>query len=104
MKSDGEASIVALKMSIKAYLEIKGKLEEAPVGEHQSNSLVELAVKSTRKQVVTMRDALETKLGAKIDDDHPIMQWLLRWATQVINRFRVNKYGRTAYETMRRKR
>ena len=99
LKSDGEPSIVALKRSIKkAYIELKGKLEETPPGKHQSNSRIELAVKHIRNQVKTIRDALETRIQAKVPDDHPMMHWILRWATQTYNRYRRGADGRTAYE------
>ncbi len=87
LKSDGEPSIVALKRSIRAYFELKGKLEESPPGEHQSNGKVEIAVKFLRNQMKTMRDALETRIEEQIPDDHPLIHWILRWAVQSANRY-----------------
>ncbi len=104
MKSDGEASIVAMKRSVKVYLEIKGRLEESPPGEHQSNGKIEVMIKVLRNQVKTLRNALEARVGEKIPDDHPLLHWVLQWAVTTINRYRVGKDGRTAYERIRGKR
>ncbi len=101
--SDGESSVVTVKRAINAYLQNKAVMEESPVGEHASNGAVETAIKVVRNQFKALRSALEARLKERIEPRHPILQWLLRWTGQMLNRYRVDKHGRTAYELIRGK-
>ena len=96
--SDGEPSVMTVKRAVNAYLQNKVVMEESPVGEHASNGEVESAIKVVRNQFKVLRSALEGRIGQRIGPTEPILQWLMRWTGQMLNRFRVDKHGRTAYE------
>ena len=55
IKSDQEASIVALEGAVKRELELEVSFEESPVGEHQSNGAVENAIKRVQGQIRTVK-------------------------------------------------
>ena len=73
-------------------------MEESPVGEHQSNGMVEAAIKQVQGQIRTMKDALETRYGGRIPEDHQCIPWLVQHAAQTMNRRRVDAYGVTPYK------
>ena len=50
-----------------------------------------------------MRDALESRLGCRIPEDSPLIEWLLEHACGMMNRFSINLDGRTAYENWKGK-
>ena len=44
-----------------------------------------------------MKDSLESRIGARISEDSPIVPWLVMHAAQTINRYHVNDDGCTNY-------
>jgi hypothetical protein len=104
IKSDQEASIVALKGAVKRELELEVSFEESPVGEHQSNGAVENAIKRVQGQIRTVRDALESRIGERVKGGDNVFTWLVRNAAASMNRYQVGSDGRTAHERLRGRR
>ena len=96
-KSDQENSIKALKQAVKESTEVRIKMEESPVAEHQSNGSVESAMNQIKGQFRTMKDALDTRYNCRHAGDHPAIPWLIEHAADTLNRRRIGKDGRTAY-------
>merc|ERR1712081_121591 len=44
-----------------------------------------------------MRDALESRIGAKISGDSPLVPWLVMHAARTINRYHLGIDGKSAY-------
>ncbi len=44
-----------------------------------------------------LKDALESSVGRRIDEEHPIVPWLVMYAASVINRGRKTHEGFTAF-------
>ncbi len=101
IKSDQEASIVALKGAVKRELELKGSFEESPVGEHQSNGAIENAIERVQGQIRTLRDALESRTEERGKGENSIFTWLVRNAAASMNRYQIGIDGRTAHERLR---
>ena len=78
IKSDQEASIVALKGAVKRELELEVSFEESPVGEHQSNGVIENAIGRVQGQIRTVRDALESRIGERVKGNDGVFTWLVR--------------------------
>ena len=72
--------------------------ENSGVGESQSNGKAERAVQTVEDQVRTMKLALESRIGARIPSNHPIMHWIVFHSTDVLNKYIVNKTGMSPYE------
>ena len=72
--------------------------EKPPKGESQSNGRVEEAGKSIRGIVKVLKDQVEENTGAKMDPGHPLMQWMVRWAAMLHNRYQVGEDGKTSYQ------
>ena len=51
--------------------------------------------------VRTLRISLEENLGCSVNIEHPIVPWLVRYAGEVITRFRVRRDGRTAFRKLK---
>ena len=98
IKSDQEASIVALKGAVKREIELEVSFEESPVGEHQSNGAIENAIKRIQGQIRTVRDALESRIGERIRGDDNVFTWLVRNAAASMNRYQIGSDGRTSHE------
>ena len=64
------------------------------MGEHASNGEVESAIKVVRNQFNVLRSALEGRIKERIGPTEPILQRLMRWTGQMLNRFRVDKKKR----------
>ena len=61
LKSDDEASIVALKkaMAMASCREARTKLEESPVGESQANGQIERMIRTLKEQIIIQRSFCE---------------------------------------------
>lgn len=66
-------------------------LEEAPVGDHEANCSIEDAMNNLQGQLRVLKDALESRLGGRIAEEHVIVPWLVTHAGSVINRSRADK-------------
>ena len=71
--------------------------QNSPVGESQSNGLVERAVRSVKDQVRTLRLARQKRVGCLIPVSHPIMTWIVKHAGELISKYQLNRDGHTAY-------
>ena len=86
---------MALGELVKAYWNGNMALENSPVGESQSNGMVERAIQTWEGQVRTMKDALETRIGMEIPPDHPLLTWLIQHAAALQRRCTVGEDGKT---------
>ncbi len=98
MRSDQENAIEELVREVKKKTAVEIVHKESPVGESQSNGMVERAVEEVQKQTRIMKSGLEEILGMKLKRDHLISTWLVMHAANTSNRFRVGLDGRMAYQ------
>ena len=66
--------------------------ERPPVGESQSNGIIESAVGLVAGQARTLKAALEHRIGAKIPPDARILCWLLEFAAYLMNRCDIGRF------------
>ena len=76
----------------------KFAVECSPVDASQSNGMVERQILSVGSQVRVLKSALEARWGTTVPTQHPILPWLVEYATHLLNRFEVGRDGKTAYE------
>eukprot|EP00435_Cladocopium_sp_Y103_P034158 s1161_g8.t1 len=100
LKSDGEHPLVRLKKDAgrEATTVTKVVCEESPAGDSKANGEAESAVREVKWRIRAVRLTLEKKLGVKLEDGHPLVQWIPRYASEQANRFRVGADGRTPEE------
>ena len=49
----------------------------------------------------TMKHATETRVGGRLETDHPLISWMIRHCCWVFCRYHVRADGRTPYEVLR---
>ena len=96
MKSDSEASVMAVKRTIAEWRSAPTPMLETPVRESMCNGKMEQAVRTVQGQLRTLKFALEANIGVNIEAT-PKNAWLCSWACTTINRYNVGTYGRTAF-------
>lgn len=97
MKSDQEPSMVILQVAIQ---EIKPEVipTNSSVGESESNGWAENAITRVQEKIRVLRHQIEQNTKETIDDNAPIMAWLVRWSAEFISKYAPGNHGRTAYE------
>lgn len=98
IKSDQEPSIMALKRAMVVKRAAETCLVESPVRESKSNGKVERAIRTWRDQFRTLRHYYEHRVGDKLALEGPLSSWLVSWASEVLNKYKVRDSGRTSYE------
>ena len=66
-------------------------------GESQSNGLAERAVGIFEDHFRTLKSAFEQRLKRRIPTAHPVIAWLAEHTAWVLNKFHLDREGRTAY-------
>ena len=69
---------------------------ESPEGDHQANGEAENAVREIKRQARAIKSATENKLGKRLSEKDPLLSWLPRHASDLLNRYRVGEDGKTA--------
>ena len=100
IKTDQEPAIMALKRAVAIRRQAVTTPIESPVRESKSNGAVERAVRTWQSQFRTLRHQLEANLDAKLEMSHPLVEWLVIWAADLLSRYVVRENGRTAYESV----
>ena len=73
-------------------------MPNSPVGESECNGRAENAMRQVDVRFRTPRSALEANLKAKLYPTKPFATWLVRWAGEVLTKYRVGKDGLTAWQ------
>jgi hypothetical protein len=96
-RSDQERSIMALREEVKRHTWVQIVDEKSKAYDSQSNGTIENVVQVFEKQFRTLRDALESRLGSRINSRHPCVSFLVEHSANTVNRYRVGQDGRTGY-------
>ena len=100
LRHDSEPAMLDLCRKIKAKRDKSNKtthLEPTPRYSSASNGRAERTIQTVRKQMVTLRLALEAELKVVITANSPVYAWLARHAAWLIARFAIKLNGRSAY-------
>ena len=100
-KSDQEPSIVALQIAIQE-IRVNVIPVNSHVGESESNGRVENAIRRVQEKIRVLRHQLENNLKQEIQDNAPIMAWLIRWSAELISKYAPGDDGKNGYERIRR--
>ena len=99
VKTDQEPAIRTFtKDLIEARPENRTIAEESPVKSSGSNGKVERAVQTVEAQIRGLLLTFETQIGRRVDPREPIVSHIPEYASFLLNRLKVGKDGRTAYE------
>ena len=95
LRSDQEKSMTALQDRVKQAREEETVLLNSKVRDSQGNGVVEKAVQDTEGMIRTLKIALEMRIGERIMPGSAILYWLIEYAAEVMNRYRVGTDGKT---------
>ena len=98
IKTDGEASIVALGDALARYHGGIVTPEAPPTGESQAHGSAEDNGRRMRGLVKVYKDQLEERAKVKLQSTDAILLWMIRRAAMVYSRYKVGEDGKTAYE------
>ena len=76
-------------------------MEESPGYDSRSNGEVERTVQTVQGQVRTVKTGLESRLGVRIESDHPCLPWLVQHSANLLSRYMKVEDGCTAYRRLR---
>ena len=77
-------------------------MEESPVGESESNGMVERAIQEVQGQIRTMRAAWESRYGRQMTGTVQVLPWMVRHAGNLYSRFTVGANEKTPYWRVKR--
>ena len=101
IKADQEVAITDVQRAVAEARSKSGTaIEQARVGDSNSNGRVERAIEDFKGLTRTMRSALEARTDTKIRLEDPIVPWMVRHAAQIINVCRVREDGQTSWQKM----
>ena len=91
LKSDQEPAMRALHERVRQARSAIGEQtlpENSPVGESQSNGMVEEAIKDVKELLRTLVSALEESLGARLPQESAVFAWAVEYAAVLLNYFK----------------
>ena len=97
LRCDNEPAIEALAREVAQARQDGSQTvpERPPVGEGQSNGIIERAVGLVAGQARTLKAALEHRMGARIPPDARILCWLVEFAVYLMSRCDIGSDGKT---------
>ena len=98
IKTDREASIVALRDAVARYHGGIVTPEVPPTGESQAHGSAEDNGRRMRSLVKVNKDQLEERASVKLQSTDVILLWMIRRAAMVYSRYKVGEDGETVYE------
>ena len=100
VKCDGEPAVEALREDLMNRLGEGAVPQTPPVGESQSNGVVENGVKHVKGMIRAHVLALEKKLGVRIPAGHPVVAWITEAVSDLVTKHLRGQDGRTGYERL----
>ena len=77
--------------------------ENSPTGDSKSDGVVERAIQSVEGMVRVLKLALEMRLQVKMPTKHPIIPWLVEYASFLLSPFEVSSDGKLPSRGVREK-
>ena len=77
IQSDQEPAIMKLKQAVAVTRKAETPLIVSPVRESQGNGRIEKAIRKWQAQLRTTRHHLESRVGARIDNNSALIEWLI---------------------------
>ena len=106
LRCDNDPAIEALASEVeKARQEGSQTVpKRQPVGESQSNGMIERTVGLVAGQARTLKAALEHRIGTRVPPDARILCWLVELAAHLMNRCDIGSDGKTLLHRLRGRR
>ena len=85
LKADQEPAIVSVQEAIQ---EIRPDVipTNSPVGESECNGRVENCIRRVQEKIRTLRHHMDSHEKMKIEEQSPLMVWMVRWAAEFLSK------------------
>ena len=100
LKCDTEPAIIAFRNRVAAMCKAEITTEDAVNGDKESKGLIENAVMLLRGIIRTFKCLVESRTQEPLDDDSPVMLWLVEHAGCILSRCQKGRDGRTPFERL----
>ena len=101
LRSDQEVTLTLILREVQARRQQRTLVERSPVESHATMVAMERANRTMGEMLRTMKHATETRVGGRLETDHPLISWMIRHCCWVFSRYHVRADGRTPYEVLR---
>ena len=101
MKSDQEESMRALQQRAPKAGNCEFVLTNSKEYDSKANGKVEKAIQQVERQVRTLKLHLENRIGKVVAPNHPVIHWMVEYASETISRFRIIRKESTPRELLR---
>jgi hypothetical protein len=98
IRTDGEPAVTKLAEAVAAFRAEETALEMTSKDNSQGIGPVERGNYLVASCARALRSTIEEKLGWRIPIGHPIVSWLIRHCSWLLNRYSVGHDGKTPYE------
>ena len=100
LKSDTEPAIVAFRNRVSAMCKAETTTEDAVKGDKESNGLIENAIMLLRGIIRTVKCHIESRIQEPLNEDSPVMSWLVELAGCILSRCHKVCDGKTPFERL----
>ena len=101
LRSDQEVTLTLILREVQARRQQRTLVERSPVESHATMGAMERANRTMGEMLRTMKHATETRVGGRLETDHPLISWMIRHCCWVFCRYHVRADGRTPHEVLR---
>ena len=98
LKTDGEPALIQVQEAVINQRQHPTIPVNPPAPDPQSNGEAERAVQEVKAQLRSTKLGLEARVQQRVNDELPVLEWMIPHATNIINKFLVGADGRTAYQ------
>ena len=89
MKSDQETAMRALQQRVQKSVNCEMVLTNSKRYDSKSNGKIEKAIQEVKGHVRTLKLHTENRIGKIISPDHPVIHWMIKYAAELINMFKI---------------
>ena len=97
LKTDGEPALVAVQEAVARARTHDTICQNTPGYDPQANAAAERAVGEVKAQLRAFKICFETRLHSPVDARWAIVEWMIPFASDLVNRYLVRSDGKTAH-------
>ena len=98
LKTDGEPALVQVQEAVIGKRQHPTVPVNPPAYDPQSNGAAERAVQEVKAQIRSIKLGIEARVKKEVNNELPILEWMIPHAAGAINRFLIGVDGKTAYQ------
>lgn len=101
LKTDQEPAMTSVQIAVQEFRPKEVIPINSPVGESECSGRVENAIRRIQEKTRALRHPIEKGTREKLQEDTPIMTWMVRWFAELISKYAVGEDGKSPYKRIR---